>query len=252
MLSGCLDFPEIAEVYARFAALASLSPDPVFDLAVGLGGWLLLYSRLDREGIAVAMASNVAGAASLGIEPDTTSAKQALRAGVCDFVVNTLDEALRILKNEIRRRRPVSVILTGDVEATVAELAARGVQPEVLAFPVRELIERGARLLKDGVEDGSTWVSWSVASEPMRWLPTLDALAAAALEAKDARLRWVEASPRYLGRVFAGQRYLRMTETEAEAFVEAIRAEVNSGAIPVAVSLVLAGRSGAEDLVLRF
>ena len=103
MSSGALEFPAIAVVYARFIALTSLSAD--------LGGQLLLYIGLDPEGIAVAMASNVAGAASLGLESDVGRAKEALRAGVCDFLVNSLDEALRILKNEIRSRRPVSVVL---------------------------------------------------------------------------------------------------------------------------------------------
>jgi Urocanase Rossmann-like domain len=237
MPSGGLNFPEIAAVYARFAALTAMSAEP--------GGCLLLYSGLDREGITVAMASNVAGAASLGIEPDVERAKQALRAGVCDFVVNTLDEAVRILKNEIRKKRPVSVALAGDMKVTVSEIVSRGVQPEILTFPVKELMERGARLLAADVDDGLTWVSWSVASEPMRWLPGLDALALSSLEIADARVRWVEASPRYLGRVFAGQRYLRMTEAEADAFVAAIREAVKTGAIPVEVSLARVGNTTA-------
>lgn len=230
MLSGGLDFPEIGAVYARFAALMALSPD--------VGGWLLLYAGLDREGIAVAMASNVAGAASVGLEADPTRAKLALRAGVCDFLVNSLDEALRILKNEIRKRRPVSVILAGEVHAAVAEIIARGVQPEVIGFAVPELIARGARVLPAGVEDGLTAVSWSVANEPLRWLPVLDGFAAAALESADARVRWLEGAPRYLGREFAEKRYMRMTRSEAERFTAAIREAVTTEQIPVEVFLV--------------
>ena len=226
---GGLDFPEIAAVYARFAALTAMASD--------LGGWLVLYSGLERGGIAVAMASNVAGAASLGIEPDASRAKQALRAGVCDFLVNNLDEAVRILKNEIRKHGAVSVVLNGEADAAVGEIVARGVQPEVLTFPVRELMERGARVLSTSVENALTPVTWSVASEPLRWLPVMDALASASLAVTDARVRWLEASPRYLGRVFAGQRFLRMTEAEADVFVAAVRAKVQAGAIPVAVSV---------------
>jgi hypothetical protein len=232
---GGPDFPEIAVVYARFAALTALSSD--------LGGWLVLYCGLECGGIAVAMASNVAGAASLGIEPDASRAKQALRAGVCDFLVNNLDEALRILKNEIRKHRAVSVVLSGDVDAAVGEIVARGVQPEVLAFPVRELMERGARVLSTDVESALTPVMWSIASEPLRWLPAVDALAVASLAVADARVRWLEASPRYLGRVFAGQRFLRMTDAEADVFVRAARAKVRAGAIPVAVSVTRGGEA---------
>lgn len=232
-MPAALDCPDISVVYARFAALTALSAD--------VGGWLLLYTGLDAHGMPVAIASNVAGAASLGIEPDTARAKAALRAGVCDFVVNDLGEALRILKNEIRQRRPVSVALTGDVGAVLAEIVERGVQPEVLAIAQPDLEARGARLL--GVDDGRGLIpmAWGVDREPMRWLSVLDRLAVAALAKKDARARWVEASPRYLGRAFAGQRFLRMTKAEADRFMESVRNAFTAGLIPVDISITRGG-----------
>lgn len=237
-----LAFPKIEIVYGRFAALAALDSD--------LGGLLLLYAGLGAEGIAMAMAANVAGAASLGIEPDATCAKLALRAGVCDFVVNSLDEALRILKNEVRQRRAASVVVTGEVDATVAEIVARGVQPDSLGFAVPELIERGARLLRfetDSEMDRMRAVGWSVQREPVRWLPLLDALAARSLAEsgpmREARTRWLEAAPRYLGRTFAGQRYLQMTKVEAEHFVAAVEAAVRLGDVQVAVSVTQDGEA---------
>jgi hypothetical protein len=233
MPHGVLEIPNISEVYGRFAALAELSAE--------LGGWLLMYAELDGGGVAVAMASNVAGAASLGLEPDAERAKAALRAGVCDFVVNELGEALRILKNEIRQRRGVSVVLTGAVDAMVAEIVARGVQPEVLAFPVPELETRGARLLGADADSRLVPVTWGVDREAARWLPDLDRLSVGALEKQDARARWVEAAPRYLGRAFARQRFVRMSSSEANRFVEAVRKAIAAGKIPVGVSI---GRSG--------
>lgn len=229
MPAGVLDFPDISVVYERYAALTELSAD--------LGGWLLLYAGLDRDGVAVAMASNVAGAASLGLEPDAAWAKAALRAGVCDFVVNDLSESLRILKNEIRKRQAVSVVLTVDPNVAVAEMIERGVQPEVLSFPVPEMVERGARVLVGGTPDGMIPVSWRVERESLRWLPILNELAVTSLETHDARRRWLEASPRYLGRAFAQQRFVRMAEREADAFVVAVREKVTSGEIPPQVSV---------------
>ncbi len=108
MSSGQLpsqEFPDVTDVYDRFAALTAMSPE--------LGGSLLVYVGLDRSGIALAIAANIAGAASLGVEPELARAKAAIRSGACDFLVNTLDEALRILKNEIRRKKAVSVVLAG-------------------------------------------------------------------------------------------------------------------------------------------
>jgi hypothetical protein len=239
------DFPDIAEVYERFAALTASSPE--------LGGSLLLYTGLDRSGIALAMAANVAGAASLGVEPDLQRAKWSIRSGACDFLVNTLDEALRILKNEIRKKKTVSVALAGDPPAAIAEMVERGVQPEILSGRVtgmETLVKRGAHGLGSASGEDATAVSWSVAREPLRWLAAVDRLAVAALGLADtttaARRRWLESAPRYLGRALAGQRYLRMSAAESEAFVSAVRREVESGGIPVAVTVA---RDGVETVI---
>lgn len=234
-------FPTIVEVYKRYATLAQSDE--------GLGGTLLLYSGLDADGIAVAMASNIAGAASLGLEGNAERAKQALRVGVCDFVVNNLDEALRILKNEIRRKTSVSVVLDGNHQVVVKEVVERGVQPEIVAFPEPVLQERGARVLDAvGVDEPVqlTWsveMTWSVGREGPRWLPVLDRLAASALGGEDARVRWIESAPRYLGRAYAGQRYVRMTEAEADVFVSTVRAAVQSGAVSVQVLVERGGET---------
>jgi len=44
------------------------------------------------------------GAAFLGIDVDPERIKKRLKTGYCDFLVNTLDEALRILKNAVRKK----------------------------------------------------------------------------------------------------------------------------------------------------
>lgn len=214
------DFPDITDVYERFAALTADAAKP--------GGSLLVYVGLDWRGIALAIAANISGAASLGLEPNLDRAKASIRRGACDFLVNTLDEALRILKNEIRRKNPVAVALVGAPPSVAAEMVERGVQPEMVegATPGMEVLEeRGARRLAPWVASGEG-VSWSVEREPLRCLPVLDSLAAMALDPADnttpARRRWLEAAPRYLGRGLAGQRYLSMSAAEADTFAEAV------------------------------
>ena len=250
-----LEFPEIVAIYDRFAALHSLSSE--------LGGWLLVHDLLDRDGVALSMAANAAGLASLCVEPEAFLAKQSLRAGICDFMVNNLDEALRILKNEIRKQRPVSVVLVGEPEQVAVEAVERGVQPEIVHlrsedFPdhrlpeVETFLARGARLLPEPQHaNNKIPVHWSVAREPLRWLPLADSRAVNVLDARDRttpwRKHWVEGSPRYLGRHFAAQRFLRMTPVEADAFFAAVQRDVESGEIQVAVSVV---RNGQEELVL--
>jgi hypothetical protein len=237
------DFPDIADVYERFATLTALSPQ--------LGGSLLLYAGLDRSGVALAIAANIAGAASLGLDPELVRAKASIRTGACDFLVNTLDEALRILKNEIRKRRAVSVVLVGGAPGAVAEMVERGVQPEIVVGTtagMETLEARGARRLGSGTGLDSVAVAWGAAREPARWLPAVDRLAAEALDPAGpaARRRWLEAAPRYLGRALAGQRYLRMSVAEGDGFVAAVRREVESGGIGVAVTV---SRDGSETVI---
>jgi urocanate hydratase len=95
------------------------------------GGSLLLNIGLNSQGSALALASNIAGAVCLTLEEDPTTARASLRSGAADFVVNTLDEALRAIKNEIRQHRPLSVALQGDLAPNLEELLERGVAPQL-------------------------------------------------------------------------------------------------------------------------
>jgi urocanate hydratase len=98
----------------------------------GLEGKLVVSGGMGGMGGAQPLAATMAGAAFLGIEVDPERIKKRLKTGYCDFMVNSLDEALRILKNAVRKREAVSVGLVGNCADIVPELAARGVVPDVL------------------------------------------------------------------------------------------------------------------------
>src|ERR1041384_5088359 len=72
------------------------------------------------------------GAAFLGIDVDPERIKKRLKTGYCDFMVTTLDEALRILKNAIRKKENVSVGLVGNCADVIPELDERGGRPDIL------------------------------------------------------------------------------------------------------------------------
>ena len=78
------------------------------------------------------MPPGCSGAAFLGIEADGERIRRRIRAGYCDYCVNTLDEALRILKNAVRQKQGVSVGLVGNCAEVIPELASRGVLPDIL------------------------------------------------------------------------------------------------------------------------
>ena len=237
-----LDFA--LHVEQRFAALmqtaaASAAAGPT--LAQSLGGKLVYMGELDAEGRAWMVAANIAGGASLAVCADPAAQKQAIRDGVADFLVTDLDEALRILKNEIRKRETVAVCI-GDApqpvghEAVEREMGERGVVPDLLPrFGLAEEPEPEAL------------VSWSVGSAPAQWLPRLDALAIDSVEGDAAAQRWLRLAPRYLGRGARNVRVLRCASAAAERFIARAREAVESGEIGVDVEIKLNG----SELLLR-
>ena len=97
-----------------------------------LEGKLIVSGGMGGMGGAQPLAATMTGAAFLGIDVDPERIKKRLKTGYCDFMVNSLDEALRILKNAVRKKENVSVGLVGNCADIVPELAARGVVPDLL------------------------------------------------------------------------------------------------------------------------
>ncbi len=97
-----------------------------------LAGKLIVSGGMGGMGGAQPLAATMTGAAFLGIEVDPERIKKRLKTGYCDFMVNSLDEALRILKNAVRKKENVSVGLVGNCADIIPELAERGVVPDIL------------------------------------------------------------------------------------------------------------------------
>src|SRR5215467_11950168 len=97
-----------------------------------LAGKLIVSGGMGGMGGAQPLAATMTGAAFLGIDVDPDRIKKRLKTGYCDFMVNSLDEALRILKNAVRKKENVSVGLVGNSADVIPELAERGVVPDIL------------------------------------------------------------------------------------------------------------------------
>ena len=97
-----------------------------------LAGKLIVSGGMGGMGGAQPLAATMTGACFLGIEVDPERIKKRLRSGYCDFMVNSLDEALRILKNAVRKKENISVGLVGNCADVIPELAERGVVPDIL------------------------------------------------------------------------------------------------------------------------
>lgn len=196
---------EIEAVHAFYQALA-----PRLDPTTALGGKLLYAGLLNDENAQLIRAANIAGAASLCVSGDPGALRKALRTGVVDFMVTSLDEALRILKNEIRKRLPVAVAVMAVPLELGNEMLIRGVQPDLLTPAADALeppcaraafLERGAELVIPVEQDPDTPLHiWPV---PAAWnakMAELDARLGALLpDDALAQRRWLRLAPRYLG-----------------------------------------------------
>jgi hypothetical protein len=234
-----------------------------------LGGKLLYAGELDAEARALLVAANIAGAASLVATADAAAGKQAMRDGVVDFLVTSLDEALRILKNEIRKRETVAVCVALEPQTSVAEFARemleRGVAPGLVrlgssaAADFAAFLNQGAMRVEPlDANESQVFVMWSVAAAPALWLSKLDAIAldcmvenmgAPELDSDicNSARRWLRLAPRYLGRLAQGVRLLRCGERCAANFHERVREEVERGEIGVAVELMRSRQGQPEQ-----
>ena len=97
-----------------------------------LAGKLVVTGGMGGMGGAQPLAATMNGAAFLGIDVDAERIKRRVKTGYCDVLVTSLDEALRILKNAVRKGEAASVGLVGNCADLIPELARRGVVPDIL------------------------------------------------------------------------------------------------------------------------
>ena len=184
-------------------------------------------------------AVSIAGGTTFALDPDAATVKSVFRSGGIDFVVNTLDEAVRVLKNEVRKHTPLSVALTADPAAVLAEMAERGIQPDLqvsLDAPANPLLVPPAPLPQlpkvpqlhlanaEGIaaptETLSRWLSAHSLTEalvtPTTSLRALDETLLSLIPAEDTvRRLWVQRISHYQRATPGAGRALWLTPAEA-------------------------------------
>jgi len=161
-----------------------------------------------------------------------------MRSGACDFVVNTLDEAIRTMKNEIRQHKPLSIGLQGYPSTLLVEIFDRGLAPELFAavssYPqAAHRFQRSGTLLIDIAHDSHKtensssdllrhfltqhhWQLETFAFTTASELRNFDSQALALLPSEDTlRRRWLLATPQILHRDRSRTLWLTPSETEA-------------------------------------
>ncbi len=186
-----------------------------------------IWNRFDPSACHLLRAANISGAASLSASAHAPALHQAMRAGAIDFVVTTLGEALRILKNEIRKKQPVAVGVLLAPQAVEREMLDRGVQPDLLAPGLMSspqldaFAAHGARRIQpQPLPPGS---NFNVLPIPPHWrqpLAAFDELLLGCLASTDhLNRRWVRLAPRYLG---SETRRLRSVACPVDAVLQLI------------------------------
>ena len=210
-------------------------------------GQLVFACGEEMSATGLPAAVSIAGGTSLILDPDARVVKSVFRQGGVDFVVNTLDEALRVLKNEIRKHRPLSVALEGAVQPAIAEMRERGVLPDlqvsVGAAAVRD-VQLGAEHLRLAGEGPALVPSARLEA----WLAergwhevVLERTTTTEIRELDARLlgllqdgsrqSWVQRIGHYQRAMARGARVVWLTKPEC-AVVEswsAVQPEINPG-----------------------
>ena len=205
-----------------FTLLHHLSPD--------WGGQLILNIGLNDQSIP--LASTIVGAVCLSLEEDPATARAALRTGACDFVVNTLDEALRAMKNEVRQHRPLSVGLQGNQSQILNEILERGVAPQLVTNltnpdPLKAFQAQGtpivspaeAATLLTSIAKKNHWTAHDYPQPTPAALKSFDTHAATLFE-DPLRQTWLAAAPRHFPRETPPHRVLWLTPSEADQLSE--------------------------------
>ena len=225
----------VAQAYAKLIACREARPES------GLGGTLFYAGELDEQGRALVAAANIAGAATLTAAADRALQKQAVRDGIVDFLVTPLDEALRILKNQLRKRETVAVCVAAEPAAMEREMNERGVLPDLLRRDAHAAPLHEALLLQPGESNETdltaipALVVWRVDSGAPNELAKLDEIAFACVDANDwAARRWLRLAPRYLGRLAQGLRLLSTHRQFAARFSGQLNERVARGEIAFA------------------
>ncbi len=219
-------------------AYATLISSPCADRESGLGGKLFYAGECDEAGRRLLVAANIAGAATLAATGDRGAQKLALRDGVVDFIVNSLDEALRILKNQLRKRETVAVCVGLDPGMVEREMNGRGVAPDLIRsdVPLDALnealtIREAGEMEPDGGEMPAL-VTWRAQSGSPQEVAKLDEIALQCLDADEwAARRWLRLSPRFLGRIAEGLRVLSERRDFAARFLQRLRVCADRGEI---------------------
>lgn len=210
--------------FETYAGLTRLASDSEVQQP---GGKLLYVNGLYEEQRAFAVAANIAGAATLAASDRAADLREAQREGAIDFLVNSLDEALRILKNEIRKHEPAAVAVSLAPAVVENEMLERGVLPDLLpeepsySRAISAFLSQGAKQVQPAVmQPAWRFLIWSAPQKFAQNMAGFDTFLNENLAPVDhLNRRWLRLSPRYLAPAARRLRSLACDEATAAKLI---------------------------------
>jgi urocanate hydratase len=230
-----------AQTFAAYRALLAAAPAQ-FNSETGLGGLLFFAGVLGESVRPLLVAANITGAASLVVSDDAELGKEALRDGVVDFLVSSLDEALRILKNDLRKKQPTAVAVTAPYVAVLAEMIERGVQPDLLSVSgdsggLKKFLALGACALPE--THSLPRYSLIVVHGARPQLARVDSMVRELMPQDNPEAeRWLRLSSRYLGRLAQDTRVIACSVESGASTVTALSEKIQAESIQATVELL--------------
>jgi hypothetical protein len=186
-------------------------------------GELVLAAFPGAAGSGFAVAASLAGGVSLVVDADAGCMKAHFRDGAFDFVVNTLDEALRAIKNEIRRGNSLAIGLISGPSAALKEASERG----LAATFVLTKYELNQHADANVGETNAAFVDLGNSTEPSpqlanwllqrAWFPVeIDSVKQAALSEDRIRQRWLRDLSKYQRSVRQSNRWMWLSPDEGQ------------------------------------
>ncbi|MGE7666639.1 urocanate hydratase [Ureibacillus composti] len=97
-----------------------------------LRGKFILTGGMGGMSGAQPLAGKMAGAVILVVEVDRNRIERKIKEGYCDYLVETVDEALKLVKELTEKKEPASIGLVGNCVDVHRELLNRGVTPDIV------------------------------------------------------------------------------------------------------------------------
>ncbi len=97
-----------------------------------LSGRLVLSAGLGGMGGAQPLAATMNGAVFIGVEVDPARIERRLKAGYLDFKAESFGQAIKMAREAMKEKRPLSIAIEGNAAEVIPEFAQRYIVPDML------------------------------------------------------------------------------------------------------------------------